>query len=167
MAAPSVQIRVQGDGKGGSTGASTRSVLRKSSRLRNSRVGNSRYGDPSTNASIPSRYQAFFYTSSEARGFNAQATRFQNQLNVVYIHCPLILNYTEFFHHTHTHTHTQNDTPGPGTYSTPIFSLNTHSTSASKAGRGAFASKVYIIYSFIHRIMYIHVHTSLLHHRHV
>ena len=40
-------------------------------------------GGPSTNASIPSRYQAFFYTSSEARGFNTQAARFQAHLNVV------------------------------------------------------------------------------------
>ena len=38
---------------------------------------------PSTSASIPSRYQTFFHASTESRGFNSQATRFQEHLNVV------------------------------------------------------------------------------------
>ena len=38
---------------------------------------------PSTSASIPSRYQTFFYANQETRGFNSQAPRFQTHLSIV------------------------------------------------------------------------------------
>lgn len=40
---------------------------------------------PSTSASIPSRYQTFFYSSGENKGFNSQATRFADHLETVSI----------------------------------------------------------------------------------
>ena len=113
MASPSVQIRVEGGGGRGRGGATpglhrlTRNKgLRKSKKVKSlclkpflacfpPGVGR-RSSEPSTNASIPSRYQAFFYASSEAKGFNSQASRFQEQLNVV-CNCDMFIDLNVWF----------------------------------------------------------------------
>jgi len=66
---------------------------------------------PSTSASIPSRYQTFFYATTEKKGFNSRATRFTTPTNVVSPYASDPASYT-LTHtnttpiHTHTHTHT-------------------------------------------------------------
>ena len=42
-----------------------------------------RRSEPSTTASIPSRYQVSYHQCSETRGFNSQSVRFQHHLNTV------------------------------------------------------------------------------------
>lgn len=71
---------------------------------------------PSTTASIPSRYQTFFYSNSESKGFNSQATRFPDHLGI-------------------------NENPGPGTYKTQPNSSEKISVSYSKKGAGGLASR--------------------------
>ncbi|CAI8031564.1 O(6)-methylguanine-induced apoptosis 2 [Geodia barretti] len=129
MASPSLQIKLEGGGRGG-TGDPTREILRRNKALRKSerreRILTQRFcpllvpggagrerrrRDPSTIASIPSRYQVFFHRSTQAKGFQSQSSRFQEHINV-------------------------DDSPGPGSYTTPHSSLNTHPTSSSTAGSG-------------------------------
>jgi hypothetical protein len=113
MASPSLQIQLEGGGRGG-TGDPTREILRMNKALRKSRERRRR--DPSTIASIPSRYQVFFHRSTQAKGFSSQSSRFQEHLNF-------------------------DDSPGPGSYTTTHSSLDTHPMSSSTAGSGGFASK--------------------------
>ena len=163
MASPSVEMKVEGGGGGGrrAGGDPTREILRMNKALRKSEntrknslsktflvhlgAGRERRRrDPSTIASIPSRYQVFYHHSTQAKGFSSQSSRFVEHLNIVSSSFALSsesLPVLSLFV-------LKDESPGPGSYTDPVSSLNAHPNSSSTAGSGGFASKVRI-YTYV------------------
>jgi len=104
---PSVHMSVEGVTRGAGGRVPHMGRVRKSL---------SHQQSPSTSASIPSRYQTFFYATTEKKGFNSRATRFTTPTNM-------------------------NDNPGPGTYVACTTDSLQQTNSSSRKGTGGFASK--------------------------